>query len=58
MAVTWVLLFPLGAAFIRLLSNHLSNAVAMHRGLQIFNVCLAIIGLAMGMWKSGLDGTV
>jgi hypothetical protein len=58
MALTWVILFPLGAAFIRLLSNHIPNAVAMHRSLQLFNVCLAIIGMAMGMWKSGLDDTV
>lgn len=58
MAVTWVILFPLGAAFIRLLNNHIPNAFAMHRGLQLFNVCLAIVGMAMGMWTSGLNGTV
>lgn len=58
MALTWVVLFPLGAAFIRLLNNHIPNAFAMHRGLQLFNVCLAIVGMAMGMWTSELNRTV
>jgi len=58
MALTWVILFPLGAAFIRLLSGHLSNAFVMHRTLQLFNVILAIVGMSMGMWTSGLNRTV
>jgi len=58
MALTWVILFPLGASFIRLLSDYLSNPLVMHRTLQLFNVILAIVGLSMGMWTSGLNGTV
>jgi len=57
MALTWVILFPLGAAIIRLLSNRVPNAVFWHRTLQLSNVCLAIIGMAMGMWKSTLTNT-
>ena len=58
MAVIWVIFFPLGASFIRLLSNHIPNAFVMHRGFQIFNVVLSIIGMAMGMWVSGINDTV
>lgn len=58
MALTWLILFPLGAAFIRLLDNHIPNAFMMHRGLQLFAVCLAIIGMSLGIWVSGLEGTV
>ncbi|KAF8246272.1 CBD9-like protein [Wilcoxina mikolae CBS 423.85] len=57
MALTWVILFPLGAAFIRLLGNYLPNAFVMHRTLQLFNVCLAIVGMSLGMWTSGLNKT-
>ncbi|KAF8539731.1 hypothetical protein BDD12DRAFT_736594, partial [Trichophaea hybrida] len=57
MALTWVILFPLGAAFIRLLGNHLPNAFAMHRALQLFNVCLAIVGMSFGMWFSTLQNS-
>jgi hypothetical protein len=58
MALTWVIMFPLGAAFIRLLGNYISNAFVMHRTLQLFNVILAIVGMSLGMWTSGLNRTV
>jgi len=54
MAVVWVLLFPFGAAIIRLLNNRLPNPVAMHRGLQIANTLLAFVGLGLGVWVSDL----
>jgi hypothetical protein len=56
MSVVWVLLFPFGAAIIRLLSNRLPNPVAMHRGLQIANTLLAFVGLGLGVWVSNLNG--
>jgi uncharacterized membrane-anchored protein YhcB (DUF1043 family) len=49
MSITWVILFPLGAAFIRLLNNRLPNPLALHRGLQGANTVLAIIGLVLGV---------
>ncbi len=58
MSVVWVLLFPFGAAIIRLLSNRLPNPVAMHRGLQIANTLLAFVGLGLGVWVSNLNGQV
>lgn len=58
MAVTFVLLFPFGAALIRLLNNRIPNAFALHRGVQILNLILSIIGLAMGVWSCDINGTV
>lgn len=58
MALCWVILFPLGAAFIRLLNNHIPNAFLMHRSLQIFSVFFAVIGMGMGIWVSDMNMTV
>lgn len=58
MGVTFVLLFPFGAALIRLLNTRIPNAFALHRGLQILNLILAFIGLGMGVWRSDITGTV
>lgn len=58
MGVTFVLLFPFGAALIRLLNNRIPNAFALHRGLQILNLILAFVGLGMGVWRSDITGTV
>lgn len=58
MGVTFVLLFPFGAALIRLLNNRVPNALALHRGVQIFNVVLVFIGMIMGVWRSNITGTV
>ncbi|KAH0602266.1 uncharacterized protein H6S33_009876 [Morchella sextelata] len=57
MGVTFVLLFPFGAALIRLLNNRVPNALALHRGVQIFNLILAFIGMTMGVWRSSMTGT-
>lgn len=58
MGVTFVLLFPFGAALIRLLNNRVPNALALHRGVQIFNMILVFIGMIMGVWRSSMTGTV
>lgn len=58
MGVTFVILFPFGAALIRLLNNRIPNAFALHRGVQILNLILAFIGLGMGVWRSRIEGTV
>lgn len=58
MGVTFVLLFPFGAALIRLLNNRVPNALALHRGVQIFNLILVFIGMIMGVWRSSMTGTV
>lgn len=58
MGVTFVLLFPFGAALIRLLNTRIPNAFALHRGLQILNLILAFVGLGMGVWRSDITGTV
>lgn len=58
MGVTFVLLFPFGAALIRLLNTRIPNAFALHRGLQILNLILALVGLGMGVWRSDITGTV
>lgn len=58
MGVIFVLLFPFGAALIRLLNTRIPNAFALHRGLQILNLILAFVGLGMGVWRSNITGTV
>lgn len=58
MAVTFVLLFPFGAALIRLLNTRIPNPFALHRGLQIFNLILVFVGLGMGVWRSNITRTV
>jgi hypothetical protein len=58
MALTWVLLFPLGAAAIRLFGGMLPNPVLWHRSIQVFNTLLAIVGMALGMYTSGINRTV
>jgi len=55
MGVTFVLLFPFGAALIRLLNNRIPNAFALHRGVQILNFLLAVAGLALGVYRSELS---
>ncbi|KAI5778918.1 hypothetical protein EDC01DRAFT_324743 [Geopyxis carbonaria] len=57
MAFTWVILFPLGASVIRILSNRLPNALLIHRSLQSLNFILVIVGMALGIWTSGVNGT-
>ncbi|CCX05204.1 hypothetical protein FPQ18DRAFT_107195 [Pyronema domesticum] len=57
MALTWVLLFPLGAAAIRLFGGMLPNPVLWHRSIQVFNTLLAIVGMALGMYTSGINRT-
>lgn len=58
MGITFVLLFPFGAALIRLLNTRIPNAFALHRGLQILNLILAFVGLGIGVWRSDITGTV
>lgn len=58
MAVTWVIMFPLGAAVIRIFANVIPNAVLVHQCLQIFNFILAVIGLALGSYYSHLTRSV
>lgn len=48
MAITFVLLFPLGAMAMRLLSFR--GLVWAHAGWMIFAYCAAIAGLGMGIW--------
>jgi len=55
MATTFVILFPLGAAFIRLLDNYVVHALNIHRSLQMFNAVLAIVGMALGIYTSALN---
>ncbi|KAL7275457.1 hypothetical protein RUND412_001585 [Rhizina undulata] len=57
MGVTFVILLPLGAAFISLINRRLSNAVATHRVVQIFGSLLIVIGFALGVWYSDVQHT-
>ncbi|RPA97864.1 CBD9-like protein [Choiromyces venosus 120613-1] len=52
MGVVFVLCFPFGAALIRLLNNRIPNAFALHRGVQILNFILAVVGAGLGVWRS------
>ena len=58
MGVTFVLLFPFGAALIRLLNNRIPNAFALHRGVQSLNFLLAVTGMALGIYRSELSESV
>jgi len=58
MGVVFVLIFPFGAALIRLLNNRIPNAFALHRGLQILGFILAVVGFGMGIWRSELSDSV
>ncbi|KAG0632662.1 hypothetical protein HOY80DRAFT_914390 [Tuber brumale] len=55
MGVVFILLFPFGAALVRLLNNRIPNAFALHRGLQILNFMLAVVGMGMGIWRSEIS---
>ena len=58
MGVVFTLFFPFGAALIRLLNNRIPNAFALHRGVQILNFMLAVVGMGMGIWLSKLSESV
>lgn len=58
MSLTWVILFPLGAAIIRLFNDRFSNAMSIHRALQIGNFLLVVVALGLGTAASGENGTV
>jgi len=58
MGVVFILCFPFGAALIRLLNNRIPNAFALHRGVQILNFILAVVGMGMGIWRSELSESV
>jgi hypothetical protein len=56
MSLAWVILFPLGAAIVRLFNNRFSSgrqAMVVHRALQIGNFVLVVVALILGIAASG-----
>lgn len=59
MAVTFLVLFPLGASAIRILASIFQhNALAIHRALQLFNLVLVLIAMGLGIKACELNQTV
>ena len=58
MGIAWIILFPTGAAIIRLFKDRFGNPMAVHRALQIANTVLVVLAMILGIAASGINGTV
>ncbi|KAF3940092.1 hypothetical protein ABW19_dt0203289 [Dactylella cylindrospora] len=52
LSITFVIMFPLGGIFIRLLRHTIRQTVYVHIFLQVTSFCLSIVGLATGIMAS------